>query len=104
MHAKESCLVQQLLVVADEHAGVFGGSRALAHQRDDLARTAHRLVIGDAGEIAAHYLRQRPDRTERADLHEPSRLQVAPARGRFATVERSAAAGPVAPGWCIKVM
>ena len=59
--AKESGLVQELLVLADEHAGVLGALRALAQDRHDLARPAHRLVVADAGEIAPHRLRQRAD-------------------------------------------
>jgi hypothetical protein len=41
-------LVQQLLVVANEHAGVLGALRALAQDRHDLPRPPHRLPVIDA--------------------------------------------------------
>ena len=46
MEAEQAGLVQQLLVLAREHARVLGGLRALAQDRHDLARAAHRLVVG----------------------------------------------------------
>ena len=47
MEAKQPGLVQQLLVLANEHARILGGCRALAQGRHDLARAAHRLVVAD---------------------------------------------------------
>ena len=58
VEAEEARLVQQLLGVARQPARLFGRWRALAQQRHDLACPAHRLVVADAGEIAAHRLRQ----------------------------------------------
>jgi hypothetical protein len=52
MKPEQPALVQQLLVLADEHARVFGRLRALAQGRHDLARPPHRLVVVDGGEIA----------------------------------------------------
>jgi len=54
--------MQELLVVADEHAGVLGALGALAQDRHDLARSAHRLAVADTGEITTHPLRQRAHR------------------------------------------
>src|SRR5262249_52761538 len=62
VESKEAGLVQQLLVVADEHARVLGLLGALAQDRHDLARTPHGLGIVDAGEVAPGRLRQRADR------------------------------------------
>src|SRR4029453_8264747 len=45
---EQPALVQELLVVADEHARVLGALGALAQDRHDLARAAHRLVVADA--------------------------------------------------------
>src|SRR4029453_15239219 len=56
---EQPALVQELLVVADEHARVLGALSALAQDRHDLARAAHRLVVADGGEITTHPLRQR---------------------------------------------
>ena len=69
--------MQELLVLADEHARVLGRLRPLAQHRHDLARPAHRLVVADAGEIAPRRLRQRADRyvvaagADHADLPMP---------------------------------
>src|SRR5262249_20395191 len=59
MKPEQPALVQELLVVADEHAGVLGALGALAQDRHDFARAAHRLVVADGGKIAPHPLRQR---------------------------------------------
>ncbi len=80
VETKQPGLVQQLLVLADQQAGVLGRLRAIAQRRHDLARAAQRLVVTDGGEVAADRLRQRADRTERACLHPPSRPNV-PWRG-----------------------
>ena len=56
---EQAALVQELLILANEHAGVFGALGALAQDRHDLPRPPHRLAIIDAGEIAPHALRQR---------------------------------------------
>ena len=58
---EQPALVQELLVLADQHAGVLGPLRALAQDRHDLARPPHRLAIIDGGEVAPHRLRQRAD-------------------------------------------
>ena len=50
--AEQACLVQQLLVLADQDAGVFRLLRPLAQHRHDLARPPHGLFVADAGEIA----------------------------------------------------
>src|SRR5262249_16009549 len=59
MKPEQPALVQELLVVADEHAGVLGALGALAQDRHDFARAAHRLVVADGGKIAPHPLRHR---------------------------------------------
>ena len=59
---EQPALMQELLVVADEHAGVLGALGALAQDRHDLARSAHRLAVADTGEITTHPLRQRAHR------------------------------------------
>ena len=58
VEAEEARLVQQLLGVAGQPARVLGRWRALAQERHDLAGAAHRLVVADAGEVAARRLRQ----------------------------------------------
>ena len=68
VEAKQPGLVQQLLVLAREHARVFGGLRALAQDRHDVARTAHRFVVGNGREIAPR-LRQRADERGLRYLH-----------------------------------
>ena len=57
--AEQAALVQKLLVVANEHAGVLGALGALAQDRHDLPRPPHRLLIPNPGEITMHELRQR---------------------------------------------
>ena len=85
MEAKQPGLVQQLLVLADEHARVLGSLRALAQHGHDLARAAHRLVVADGGEIAAGRLRQRADFAERSrGIHGTSPSHVALAQAEFA--------------------
>ena len=61
VEAEQPGLVQELLVLADEHARVLGLLRALAQDRHDLARPAHGLVVADGGEVAPLRLRQRAD-------------------------------------------
>src|SRR5262249_59046929 len=56
---EQPALMQELLVVANEHAGILGALGALAQDRHDLPRPPHRLVVADAGEITTHALRQR---------------------------------------------
>ena len=58
MKTEQPALVQELLVLADEHAGVFALRGALAQNGDDVARPLHRLVVADGREITAHRLRQ----------------------------------------------
>src|SRR5262245_29329349 len=58
MKPEQPALVQELLVVADEHARVLGALGELAQDRHDLARAAHRLVVADGGEITTRPLRQ----------------------------------------------
>ncbi len=64
VETKQAGLVEKLLVLTQQNTGILGPLRAFAQRGHDLARAAHRLVIGDAGEVAPHRLRQRPDRTE----------------------------------------
>ena len=45
--AKQARLVQELLVLADEDARVFGLLRPFAQHRHDLARPAHGLLVAD---------------------------------------------------------
>ena len=59
---QQPALVQELLVLADEHPGVLGPRGALTQDRHHLPRAPHRLVIADGGEIASDSLRQRADR------------------------------------------
>ncbi|HZD28684.1 MAG TPA: hypothetical protein VE251_08340 [Xanthobacteraceae bacterium] len=69
MKAEQAALVQQLLVLANEHARVLGALGALAQDRHHLPRAPHRLVVIDPGEVAPHGLRQRARRvTSPADL------------------------------------
>jgi hypothetical protein len=60
--AEQPGFVQQLLGFAHQHARVLGRLRALAQNRHDLPRPAHRLDAPDGGEIAPHRLRQRAHR------------------------------------------
>ena len=69
MKAEQTALVQELLVVASEHAGVLGALRALAQDRHDLSCPPHGLVVTHAGEIATHELRQRARLVLPARLH-----------------------------------
>ena len=78
MEPEQPGLVQQLLVLAREHAGVFRRLRALAQHRHYRARPPHRFVVIDAGEIAAR-LRQRADETGRV-VHGVLRQQSAEIR------------------------
>jgi hypothetical protein len=64
VETKQAGLVEKLLVLTQQNTGILGPLRAFAQRGHDLARAAHRLVIGDAGEVAPHRLRQRSDRTE----------------------------------------
>ena len=57
VETEEARLVQQLLGVACQPARLLGRRCALAQQRHDLAGATHRLVVADAGEVAAHRLR-----------------------------------------------
>jgi hypothetical protein len=59
MEAEEARLVQELLVVAQEHARVLALLGALAQRRHQSPRAPHRLVVVDAGEIAPGRLGQR---------------------------------------------
>src|SRR6185503_16904031 len=49
--AEEPGLVQELLVLGQQHARVLALLRAAAQHRHDLTRAAHRLVVRDAREI-----------------------------------------------------
>jgi hypothetical protein len=73
MKPEQPGLVQELLVLANEHAGVLGRLRALAQKRHDLACPAHRLLAADVGEVAAQALRQRAHRTalQACTVHHP---------------------------------
>src|SRR5262249_8786697 len=62
MKPEQPALVQELLVVADEHAGVLAALGARAQDRDDLAPSAHRFAVADGGEITTPPLRQRAPR------------------------------------------
>ena len=76
MEPKQPGLVQQLLVPAREHAGVFRRLRTLAQHRHDAARAPHRFVVADGREITAR-LRQRADEICRV-VHDPLRQRDAP--------------------------
>jgi hypothetical protein len=45
--AEQPALVQELLVLADEHASILGALRALAQDRHHLARPLHRFRVVD---------------------------------------------------------
>src|SRR5436190_921191 len=53
VEAEQARLVQQLLVLGQQHARVLALLRALEERRHALARAAHRLFVADAGE--AHF-------------------------------------------------
>src|SRR5204862_427817 len=53
VEAEQARLVQQLLVLGQQHARVLAFLRALEERRHALARAAHRLFVADAGE--AHF-------------------------------------------------
>ena len=72
VEAKQPGLVQQLLVLAQQHPRVLGRLRALAQDRHDLARAAQRLVVADGGEVAAHGLRQRAEALAHCHAATPS--------------------------------
>ena len=59
MKPEQPALVQELLVLAQQHPGVFGPRGALTQDGHDLPRAPHRLGVADGGEIAALRLRQR---------------------------------------------
>ena len=56
---EQPALVQELLVLAQQHPRVLGPRRTLAQDRHDRPRAPHRLGVADGGEIAALRLRQR---------------------------------------------
>src|SRR5207302_11194262 len=61
VEAEKARLVQQLLVLGQQHARVLALLRALEERRHALARAAHRLVIADIGE--AHFTKSSTSRS-----------------------------------------
>ena len=61
MKTEEPALVQELLVLAQQHARVLGLGGTLTQDGHDLPHPPHRLVVADGGEIATLRLRQRAD-------------------------------------------
>jgi hypothetical protein len=59
MEAEEARLVQELLIVTQEGAGILALLRSLAQRGHQGPRAAHRLVVVDAGEIAPGCLGKR---------------------------------------------
>ena len=70
MEAEQARLVQELLVVAQEHARVLALLGAFAQRRHHGPRAPHRLVVVDAGEIA-------PGRLEKRSHVVPAAITVA---------------------------
>ena len=66
--AEEPGLVQQLLVLGQQHARVLAFLRTLAQRGHDLARAAHGLVIADVREV-----------------HPPERISTSRSTGSSAT-------------------
>jgi len=58
---EQARLVQQLLVLAQQHARVFAGLRALAQHRHAVARAAHRFLVADVRELAPRGLGEGAD-------------------------------------------
>src|SRR5262245_66296690 len=59
MEAEQSRLMQELLVLAQEHPGILAPLGALAHYGHNCARSPHGFLIVDTGEVAALGLDQR---------------------------------------------
>src|SRR5262249_18263025 len=56
MEAKQASLVEELLVLAEEHAGIFALLGALPHNGHNRARSAHGFLVIDPGEVTAQGL------------------------------------------------
>src|SRR3984893_2256518 len=72
---EQAGFVQELLVCANEHAGILGRLRPLAQERHHLPCPPHRLGVVDAGEIPPDRLGQRAHGLLARVRHSPLRRE-----------------------------